>query len=796
MEKYMDTSLTANERAKDLLSKLSVREKVRQISCSSVMMFMPPEMQDLEDGTGAATIGFTSDGRFVDDVRTIQDYVIEHSPHRIPALFHTEGLAGPLCLFGGNQYPISIGLGATFEPEIVQKMSEHTRRQLLANGVRHALSPVSDLARDLRWGRCNETYGGDPTLSSAMTVAFVKGMQGDDPKTAVASCCKHFLGYSMGEGALNCHQTLLSYNQIREQFAKPFEAAIHEANVMTIMNSYAIVNGRPVTANKAVLTDLLRNDLHFGGAVVADYGSISQIKTPYCLAENNADAARIALEAGLDVELPDHVIYSDELVEAVEEGRVDIALVDRAAERMLTLKFELGLFENPYSIGDYDTAMDNTEANKGSLEAALKSMTLLKNDGILPLTSKEIKVALIGPAADSLRMMYSHYTATATREMIALLMSKQNAKREDADFTNVLNQGREEDRQIDGGAPQPASIEDRKFYDNEIKQAYPDAKTMLDALGERFVNLKFAEGCDYKGSDRSGFADAIKLAAASDVVILAVGEKNGIDASSTSGEGLDSVSLSLPGVQDELVQRIYETNKNMILVHTGCRPLCWEWAYDNIPAILEAWLPCTYGAEAISRVICGEYAPAGRTPVDLPRSAAHSPIYHSQYRGSSSDDHSGTDGTGYVGSRSTSLRPFGYGLSYTDFEYENPTLNFDDNGNIEISLDVRNIGKLDGEEVVQLYGIDTTASMVRPRQELVGFKRVHLGCGETKRIKFKFNIDILSFIGEDGKWLVESGEFRFFVGGHSKDKRIEMNYHLNATRYIDPNKRCFYATAE
>lgn len=796
MEKYQNPALRPKERAKDLLGRLTTLEKVRQISCSSVMMIMPLDMQDLKDGTGGATIGLSSGGRFLDDVKAVQDYIMDHSAYRIPALFHTEGLAGPLCLFGGSQYPISIGLGATFAPEVVQKMSEHTRRQLLANGVRHALSPVSDLARDLRWGRCNETYGGDPTLSAAMTVSFVKGMQGDDPREAVASCCKHFLGYSVSEGALNCHQTLLSQSQIREQFAKPFEAAIHEADVMTVMNSYAIINGRPVTANKSILTDLLRQDLGFDGLVVADYGSISQIRQPYCLAENNPEAAAMALDAGLDAEFPDHVIYAEELAAAADRGEVDMALIDRAAERMLTLKFKLGLFENPYAIGDYDTAMDNTEPNKGSLDAALKSMTLLKNDGILPLNHMDAKVAVIGPAADSLRMMYSHYTATATREMVALIMNRQNARQEDADFVNVLNQGREEEKQIDGGAPQPGSIEDRHFFNDEIRKAYPEAKTIFEALRERFVNAEFVPGCDYKGNDRGGIVEAVELAKRSDVVILAVGEKNGIDASCTSGEGLDTVSLSLPGVQDKLVQAVYAANPNVVLVHTGSRPLCWEWAYLHIPAILEAWLPCTYGAEAIASVLTGQYNPAGRTPVDLPRSAAHSPVYHSQYRGSSADDHMGTDGTGYMGSASTSLRPFGYGLSYTSFAYENGMLTAGENGNVEVCVTVRNTGNVDGEEVVQLYGTDLIASMVRPRQELIGFKRVFVPKGESAAVRFRFNIDILSFIGVDGTWLVEKGDFRFFLGSHSKDRQIEINYHLPETRQVDPNKRCFYATVE
>lgn len=795
MEKYLDKNFPPAERAEDLLKKLTIEEKVRQISCSSIMMIMPLECQDLKGGTGSATIGLGASKRFLDDVVKAQDYIMEHSPHHIPALFHTEGLAGPLCLFGGNQYPISIGLGASFAPEVVQEMSEHTRRQLAANGIRHALSPVSDLARDLRWGRCNETYGGDPTLSAAMTVAFVKGMQGDDMETGVAATCKHFLGYSASEGAINCHQTLLSENQIREQFAKPFEAAIHEADLKTVMNSYAAINGRPVTANKAILTDLLRGELSFDGLVVADYGSISQIKTPYCLAKTNAQAAGMALEAGLDVEFPDHAMYADELVEAVKRGEVKEEWVDRSVLRMLTLKFELGLFEHPYGVGDYEEAMDGRKANAGSQTAACKSMTLLKNNGILPVENRKLKVAVVGPCADSLRMMYSHYTAVSSREMIALIMQRENSKKEDADFVNILNQGREEKKE-ECGAPQPKSIEDRCFFNDEIRRAYPEAKTILEAIRERFDDVRFAEGCDYKGDDGKGIEEAVGLAKESDIVILAVGEKSGIDASCTSGEGMDSISLGLPGMQDLLVREVVKANSRSVVVHTGCRPLCDPWVHDNAAAVLEAWFPATYGAEAIARVITGEYNPAGRTPVDLARSAAHTPVYHCQYNGSSSDDQQGMDGTGYADSPSTSLLPFGYGLSYTEFSYRNIGMDSDNEGNIKISVAVTNTGERDGEEVVQLYGKDLIASMVRPRQELLGFKRIALKCGETGVVTFRFRIDILSFVNYEKQWVAEAGAFEFFVGSHSKDRKLVYQYHLPETKIVNPNKRCFYAQSD
>ncbi len=804
MEKYLDKTLSPKERAEDLLQKLSLEEKVRQISCSSVMNF-PLEMQDLKNGTGAAIIGMRRKERVIDEITEVQDYIMENSPHHIPALFHSEALAGFMGLFGGSQYPISIGLGATFHPEVVEEMATLMRKQIAASGVRHANSPVCDLARDLRWGRCNETYGEDPTLTSAMTVSYVKGLQGDDVKVGVGACCKHFLAYSVTEGGLNSHQAVVPMIQMREQYAKPFEAAINLADVKMIMNCYAAIEGRPATANKKILTDLLRNDLGFKGLVVSDYGSIGEISSKFKLAKDNVGAAKLALEAGLDVELPGRDVYAS-VVEGVKNGEIDEKLVDRAVLRMLELKFELGLFENPYGIGDYDEAMDNTKANAGSYKATQESITLLKNNGILPLSNNS-KIAVIGPTGNTLRLLYSHYTSTSASEMLKLIMAKMSATGAvspemagDLDIAAIFNNGganqKVDDKKVDAnGIPVGFSIANKYFFDDEIRKAYPDAKTIFEGIKDYCENATFVEGCDYKGSDESDIENAVNIAKESDVVILCVGEKSGLEPSCTSGEGMDCSSFDLPGVQETLMRKVFEANNNVILVHTACRPLCSTWVHENIPAVIEAWFPCTYGGKAISDVIFGKFNPAGRLPVDMPRSVGHLPVYHMQYNGSSSDDHEGMDGTGYIDSLSTSLLPFGFGLSYTTFEYSNATIKSNKRGDIIISVDVTNVGEKDGDEVVQLYGKDLFASMVRPRQELIGFKRITLKVGETKTVSFKFNIDVLSFIGVDGKWLVESGDFEFFIGANSKDKRLTLNYTLEKSRRINPNKRTFYALA-
>ncbi|MDE6442151.1 MAG: glycoside hydrolase family 3 C-terminal domain-containing protein [Clostridia bacterium] len=777
---------TCEERARALLKQLSLEEKVNQLTCTNVK-----DVNALDfPATGTAVLGVVREGNFYDAVKKVQSYIIGNSPHRIPALIHAEGLSGPVCLLGGCQYPAPIGLGATFEPELVEEMAKFTSRQLAANGIRHALSPVLDLARELRWGRCNETYGGDPTLCASFSVSFIKGMQGEDLTHGVAATCKHFLGYSISESGLNMHQTVLPYKVIREQIAKPFEAAINLADVKCVMNSYSAVEGLPVTANKKILNDLLRDGLGFKGTVVSDYSSVNQIMTVYRLADNIEDTARLALNAGLDVEYPNRKFYADELIAAVKEGRIAEELVDRSVLRLLTLKFELGLFENPYGVGNYDEAMDNTLPDEGSLKTTRKSITLLKNDGILPLTDKKAKVAVIGPCANTLRLMYGHYTAVGAWEILKIIDAIK-AEGENADFVSILNQGAE-------GATKkirPRTIESKYIFDGEIRKAYPKAKTLYEGLKDKFENAVFTEGCDYKGNDKSGFEKAQKLAKTSDFVVLCVGEKSGIDPSCSSGEGVDCTSLTLPGVQDELVKAVHEVNKNCIIVHTGCKPLCNEWVYENIPAVIEAWFPATFGGQAVAEVICGEYNPAGRTPVDLPRSAGHSPVYFSQFNGSVSEGHENFGIKGYTDSLSSPLLPFGYGLSYTTFAYGAPELAHDGNGNISISVKVTNTGARDGEEVVQLYGKDEYACTVRPKKELVGFKRIALKAGASKKVTFKFNINILSFVNADGQWIAEAGDFTFFVGGNSNADKT-CTYRLDKTVKVNPNKRDFFALAE
>ena len=791
---YQNEKLPIGERVEDLLSRMSIEEKVRQITCTMAMPHIEKDKQDLHTGIGSFTI-FTS-RELAKDLRELQEYVIENSPNGIPALIHGEALSGPTQIPSANLFPTSINLGATFEPELVKKMSEGTKKQMLAFGIRHALSPVADLGRDLRWGRINEGYGCDPTLTSAMTVAFVQGLQGEDLKDGIACTGKHFLGYSQCENGMNMHKSLVPARELREVFAKPFEAAIRMADLKCIMNCYSEVDGQPMCSNKRILTDMLRDDMGFEGLVVADYNSIRHLLMDFKVAENMLDAATQCLEGGLDVELPTRMGYNDDMIEAVKNGEIDIALIDRSVKRVLKLKFELGLFENPYPREELlAEAMDNSENNKYSYEAACKSMTLMKNDGILPIRDKSKKILVVGPTGNNLRLLYGNYTHIALMEM---LMSFQTAGevQPGVDFDEVLDEEEKEKSKSEFDAMakllSTKSVADKYMLDGTIKLLYPGAKTIFEGLQQEFESVEFIEGCDYKGDDDSHILEAVEAAKKADIVIMTVGGKNGLGGSATTGEAVDSSSLDLMGMQEKLMRDVFQANSNMIIMHTDGRPLCSEWAYENVPAIVEGWLPATYGGQAFAEVVSGKVNPAGRTPIDVPRTAGHLPLYHYQNNGSSAVHDRGLISTGYIDSTSAALAPFGFGLSYTTFEYNDFSV-VKSGELIEASVVVKNLGELDGEEVVQLYGKDVIASLIRPRQELIGFKRVALKAGESKKIIFTFQLDQMSFPNLAGDWVLEKGDFKFFVGGHSDDVRAELIYSQEETKVIDHKKRGFFA---
>jgi Beta-glucosidase-related glycosidases len=786
---YKDPRFPVQARVKDLMDRMTLNEKVNQLGCE---MFMDRvETSLLVEGIGEIAVigGLDSLQETAEYIKKTQEIIIKQSSHGIPALFHCEALSGP-SLPGCCLFPTSIGLGATFSPEDVKSMANITRSQLYAAGIRQALSPVLDLSRDFRWGRTGETYGSDPTLVSAMGCAYIAGLQGN-LSTGVAATAKHFLGYSQTENGLNMARTLCDERELREAFAKPFEAAVNRSKLKAVMNSYSEINGVPVCASKKILSDLLRDELGFNGVVVSDSMSINRLVDVFFVSENITDAAIRCLKAGLDVELPIRDGYSGDLREAVKKGELDESYIDRAVERMLKLKFELGLFEHPYPNMDAINKFDTIENNRYTADITRKMITLLKNDRILPLRDRDLTIAVIGPTGDSLRHMYGCYTYPAVLEIKHKVALK---------------------NQLLSGSPETAinsaseGVSNRTEYLDEInallQEAYPEAETIFGALKKKFGHVSYTKGCATTGIGGCNFHSAVKAAKEADIVILTIGGKSGWGLSCTSGEGVDSTEIGLPGLQHALVEKIYEVNKKIIVIHTDSKPLVDGFIYDHIPAVIEAWLPGTFGGQAIAEVITGECNPGGRLPVDVPRSIGQMPVYHYQHNGSRSDKGISNmiNQEGYVNEPAFSRLPFGYGLSYTDFKYSDFQVTAEETSGgitlLTMSVTVTNSGGCAGDEVIQLYGKDILASVIRPQQELIGFKRISLDSGESRTVSFRFNLDQLAFRGLDGDWIVEKGEFLFFVGRSSSDAQFKFCYSQAETIQIDPNKRSFFADAE
>lgn len=601
-------STAARQRAAALLKELSLEEKVRQLGCTMLVSEDTDlTAKDLSGGIGEiALLDICEEPEaLAARLRDVQQYVMEHSPHRIPALFHCEALGGPVVPHT-VLYPNSIGLGATFDTALVRNMANTIRTQMRAMGILHALSPVLDVAKDLRWGRVNETYGGDPTLSAAMSCAFVQGLQGDDLSTGVAATAKHFLGYSQTVGGLNLTRTQADARELREVFAKPFEAAIRKAGIRTVMNSYSEWEGRPVCASRKLLTDLLRSELSFDGLIVSDYRSVQRLLDDIlATADDITDAALQCLTAGLDMELPDRLGYADGMTHAFAEGKVDISYLDRAVLRVLTLKFELGLFDEPYPQWQQYHAAAFASTAAAEQRATRESIVLTKNEGnTLPLTDRSIKLAVIGPGASSLRLLYGGYTQPSMLEMFQVVQ----------DSSAMAGVG-------DKSTAKPVRKYDLAATDREIHKSRPEAKTIFEALQELYPNCTYTQGCDYLDPTQTDFAAALAAAESADAVILCLSGKNGWGRHCDTGEGNDAASLDLPGAQEELARVVLAANPRTIVTHTDGRPLTSPHIYANATAILEAFTPGTWGGTELAALIAGIHSPAGCLPLPLPRTA-------------------------------------------------------------------------------------------------------------------------------------------------------------------------------
>lgn len=808
---YQNPSLPVEDRVKDLLKRMTLNQKVRQLTCLQFMGVCKPEL--LADGVGevvfAALNPDLADG--AKKIREIQDAAIKSNEWGIPAIIHSEALTGAL-IVGCAIFPSSISIGASYEPELLNQMADYIRQQMVDLGVREALAPVLDLARDFRWGRTNEDYSSDPTLVSAMCVSYIKGLQGKDIKHGVACTTKHLLGYSLTENGINTARVQTDWRDLRENYAKPFEAAIRLADLKCVMNCYSEIDGDLVCNSKKILTDLLRDDMGFKGVVVSDYGSVERLVDSSKTAENYTEAAIKCLEAGLDVELPNQHCYGPELREAVKAGKIDEKYIDLSCSRILKLKFELGLFDHPY---DAYTPIDNTEPHKLSKLMSEKAITLVQNNGILPLTDKNLKVAVIGPTGNSIRILHGSYSVPANIEMMMYIQNRISAIMPGIDLSKAADmpkddgtEGKEKlkEMNMDLGKlvapisqPNPADLQDK--IENTIRSLVPGAKTIYEAVKDIFPKATYTLGCYLADNEKDDIAGAVKAAKDADVVILTIGGKNGWGADCTSGEGIDNVAVELSGKQEELALKVMAANKKTIVVHLNNRPLVAPAIYEKAPAILECFFPGPFGGVAIAKAISGAINPGGRLPVDTPRATGQTPLYYYQHNGSRSDNKV-TNSTlkGYVFESDKAQYAFGHGLSYTTFEYSEGKLDSSlDKAGVPVlkaSVKVTNTGKVLGDEVVMLFGKDEFASIVRPQQELIGFKRISLKPGETKKVTLTFRLDQLAFQNANKDWVIEKGKFTFDFAKDADTPLIPFTYELNETKVIDHTLRGFFATAE
>ncbi|MFB5077623.1 glycoside hydrolase family 3 N-terminal domain-containing protein [Raoultella sp. C349492] len=758
---YKDASRPVEERVADLLSRMTLEEKFAQMHGYWLVLDENGEHRERSDmsdefagvseqtslaqrlklGVGQITrpLGthIVAADSGVRAANRLQKMLMEETRLGIPALFHEECLVGLLCK-EATLFPSSLNYGSTWDPELVARAAREIGAEARSTGCKQGLAPVLDVSRDVRWGRTEETFGEDPWLVGVMACAYVDGLQGE--KRDVLATLKHYVGHSFSEGARNHAPVHLGFCELNDTFLLPFEMAVKLSNAGSVMPAYHDIDNQPGHSDGFLLTTLLRQRWGFDGIIVADYGGVSLLHQHHGISHDAAESAALAFNAGLDVELPKDDC-ARHLDEALERGLIAVEKIDEIVARTLTEKFRLGLFERPYT----DVAgitLQSASARQAAREVATRSLTLLENRACLPLQG-EPKVAVVGPTADDPLALLSGYSFP-----VHLIIS------------DMLE---------------------------EVSQVTTPLAALRHYLGDRRVS--YAKGChiieqrmagapvfpgDSGGKpmqqspvsfDTSLIPAAVRAAEESDVVVACVGDLAGLFQSGTVGEGSDTDSLNLPGVQQRLLEALVATGKPVIVVMTGGRPYNLQGLEEKVAALLMAWAPGQEGGWAIADVLTGREEPQGRLVVSVPKSAGAMPYYYNHKLKSG-----GTPFAFHFGSR----YPFGYGQSWTTFRYGEPQLLASQvamEGEIALQVTIRNDGERRGSEVVQLYVRDKVASMVRPVQELKAFRRVTLDPGETATLTFYLPVDMLNFTRRDGQRIVEPGEFVLQVGASSADIR-------------------------
>ena len=752
--RYRDAGLPVDERVADLLARMTLEEKLAQLgSLWSFELFRSESELDadrmrqrLADGIGQVSrvAGATNlDAADAADAgNAIQRFLVDETRLGIPAILHEETLHGLLAR-GATSFQQSIGAAAAFDVALVEAIATTIRRRMQTIGASVALAPVLDITRDPRWGRVEETYGEDPYLAAALGCAYVRGLQGADLEHGIAATAKHLVGHGLAEGGLNQAPAHVGPRELRDEQLLPFEAAVREVGLASIMPAYCDVDGMPCHASRELLTTILRDEWGFDGVVASDYTAVQMLVGEHRLTADLGTAAVMALRAGMDNELPTTAGFGSPLREAIEDGRVEIADVDLAVERTLRLKFRLGLFERPLVEPPTPAVLAAIHDDEQELarDLARRSMVLVENDGVLPLAASSGRLAVIGPIADSARDLLGDYAHLPHIETLAELRHQANPF----------------------GFPSSDVI-------NPVDEL-SGLPTILGALRERFGTdrIVHSRGTGLRDGTDTELAEAVAAARDADGAIVTLGERSGLTDDATAGESRDRRDLGFLGRQQELLEAVVATGTPTVLVVVSGRPLAIEWAAEHCAAVLLAWVPGEAGPAAIADVLACDVDPGGRLPITVPRHVGQIPL---TYR------HHPTGGKSnwkvdYVDGPSSPLWPFGHGRSYSSFTIErlrvDKSLLQTTGDAVTVRVDVTNTGTRAGDEVVQLYVRDEEASVARPVLELRGFQRLHLAAGECRTIAFRLSTEQLAYVDVDYRSVVEPGAVRLFVGRSSVD---------------------------
>ena len=748
---YKDASAPIDLRVRDLLGRMTLEEKVGQIIAlwatkAEIMddLTFSPAKASAAYPQGFGQITRPSDRRGAPNgstqaggvgarwrtprdtvafIEAVQTWAVEETRLGIPVLFHEESLHGYMAT-DATMFPMAIGMAGSFDRALMREVQSVIAREVRARGVHLALSPVVDIARDPRWGRIEETFGEDPYLCGEMGVAAVLGLQGESRQIGpdkVMATLKHMTGHGQPQSGENIAPAPISERELRENFFPPFRAVVKRTGIAAVMPSYNEIDGVPSHQNVWLLGDILRGEWHFDGAVVSDYGAVPELDTIHHVQPDLEATARAALRAGVDCELPDGIAYRT-LVDQVRAGKVPAEAVDVACARMLTLKFRAGLFENPWPRRDWDALTGNGEARALALKAAHRSIALLKNDGTLPLAAgARRRVAVIGPNAAIARL--GGYSSIP-RQAVSLLdgvRAKLAGKAEVVHAQGVFIT-QSEDRSVD-----------------EVFLADP-------------------------AKNRQLIAEAVDVAKDADIILLAIG-----DTEQTSREGFaknhlgDRTSLDLVGEQNELFAALKATGKPVVVCAINGRPPSYPAVVEGCNALLECWYPGQEGGTAMADILFGDVNPGAKMPVTVARDAGQVPVFYNRKPSAR---------RGYVFEEISPLFPFGYGLSYTRFDIGKPRLSshrIGVGGAVTVEVDVRNAGDRAGDEVIQLYVRDQTASVTRPIKELKGFERITLAAGEARTVRIALNPDAFALWNLDMEEVVEPGLFDIMVGPDSEN---------------------------